>query len=407
MTPPLPNLREPQALLAHIQHTLSFYAPRAKDPSGGYFHCYADDGTVYDRRTRHLVSSTRFVFNTALAHRWFGAPLADVQHALDFVRTAHLQPSGEGYAWEIDWHEGKATVRDGTNHCYGLAFVLLAHAHAADVGVPGAAQGIADTFELMERRFWLPEHGLYADEATPDWQVGSYRGQNANMHSCEAMLAAHAATGEARYLDRALLLAEGIARKQAAKAEGLVWEHYRQDWSPDWDYNRHDKTNIFRPWGYQTGHLTEWAKLLMQLDRRLGSAAPDWLVPTACHFFDTAMRLGWDATHGGLVYGFGPDEQVCDGDKYFWVQAESLAAAAWLAVRTGEPRYWDAYDRLWAYAWQHFIDHERGAWWRQLHPDNRKVDTKKSPPGKTDYHTMGACQDVLGALKVQPNKETR
>ena len=235
---------------------------------------------------------------------------------------AHRAPaaSGEGYAWEIDWHEGKATVRDGTNHCYGLAFVLLAHAHAADVGVPGAAQGIADTFELMERRFWLPEHGLYADEADARLAGRFLPRQNANMHSC-----GHA--GRPRCHGRGPLparplLAEGIARKQAAKAEGLVWEHYRQDWSPDWDYNRHDKTNIFRPGGYQTGHLTEWAKLLMQLDRRLGSAAPDWLVPTACHFFDTAMRLGWDATHGGLVHGFGPDEQVCDGDKYFWVQAE-------------------------------------------------------------------------------------
>ena len=77
------------------------------------------------------------------------------------------------------------------------------------------------------------------------------------MHSCEAMLAAHAATARPATLTAPCLLAEGIARKQAAKAEGLVWEHYRQDWSPDWDYNRHDKTNIFRPWGYQTGHLTE------------------------------------------------------------------------------------------------------------------------------------------------------
>ena len=69
----------------------------------------------------------------------------------------------------------KATVRDGTNHCYGLALCCWPTPTRADVGVPGAAQGIADTFELMERRFWLPEHGLYADEATPDWQVGSYR----------------------------------------------------------------------------------------------------------------------------------------------------------------------------------------------------------------------------------------
>ncbi|POA58939.1 N-acylglucosamine 2-epimerase, partial [Pseudomonas sp. GW460-R15] len=108
-----------------------------------------------------------------------------------------------------------------------------------------------------------PQHQLYADEATPSWQVGPYRGQNANMHACEAMLAAYDATREPFYLQRARTLAESITGRQAALADGLVWEHYREDWSVDWDYNRGDKTNIFRPWGFQTGHLTEWAKLLL------------------------------------------------------------------------------------------------------------------------------------------------
>jgi len=27
------------------------------------------------------------------------------------------------------------------------------------------------------------------------------------------------------------------------------------------------KANLFRPWGYQPGHFTEWAKLLLQLER--------------------------------------------------------------------------------------------------------------------------------------------
>lgn len=398
------DFRSPGFLRAHMRRTLDFYAPRAIDPSGGCFHFFKDDGTVYDRRTRHLVSSTRFVFNHALAWRWFGEPVQPVAHALTFVRGAHAQPQG-GYAWQLDWHAGRATVTDGTQHCYGLAFVLLAHAHAAEAGVPGAQEGIVETFDLMERRFWLPEHGLYADEATPDWRLGPYRGQNANMHACEAMLAAHAATGKLRYLTRALTLADGIARRQAALADGLVWEHYHADWSPDWDYNRHDRTNIFRPWGFQTGHLTEWAKLLLMLERRLGAAAPDWLLPTARRFFDTAVRRGWDNVHGGLVYGFAPDGGVCDADKYFWVQAESLAAAAWLAVRTGETAYWHWYDRLWAYAWRHFVDHAHGAWYRILGPDNRKLGDEKSPAGKTDYHTMGACQDVLAALRVTP--ETR
>jgi mannose/cellobiose epimerase-like protein (N-acyl-D-glucosamine 2-epimerase family) len=110
------------------------------------------------------------------------------------------------------------------------------------------------------------------------------------------------------------------------------------------------------------------------------------------------MLRGWDPINDGLVYGFGPDGTVCDGDKYFWVQAESFAAAALLAVRTGDDAYWNWYDRIWAYSWEHFVDHRHGAWYRILTPDNRKLSDEKSPAGKTDYHTMGACYDVLRAL---------
>ena len=151
---------------------------------------------------------------------------------------------------------------------YGLAFVLLAHAHALMAGVEEARAGLDATFALMERHFWEPANGLYADEATPEWQLSAYRGQNANMHACEANLAAFDATQEARYLDRAALLAEHVTVRQAALADGLVWEHYRADWCVDWDYNKDDKSNIFRPWGFQPGHLTEWTKLLLQLHER-------------------------------------------------------------------------------------------------------------------------------------------
>jgi mannose/cellobiose epimerase-like protein (N-acyl-D-glucosamine 2-epimerase family) len=404
----MPDFRSPEFLLGHIRQTLAFYDGRCVDPSGGFFHFFKDDGTVYDRRTRHLVSSTRFIFNHAMAWRRFAIPGYQdrVRHGLAFLQRAHARPGGAGhggYVWQLDWHEGRATVQDGTNHCYGLAFVLLAHAHALMAGIDEARAGLDASFALMEERFWEPANGLYADEATPDWTLSPYRGQNANMHACEANLAAFEATHDRKHLQRALTLAESVTGRLAALADGLVWEHYRVQpngtWGVDWDYNRHDKSNIFRPWGFQTGHLTEWAKLLMQLERALpADERPAWIVPRARHFFDTAMVRGWDAGHGGLVYGFGPDGVVCDADKYFWVQAESFAAAALLALRTGDERYWQWYERIWAYVWQHFVDHEHGAWYRILAPDNAKLSDEKSPAGKTDYHTMGACYDVLRGL---------
>jgi mannose/cellobiose epimerase-like protein (N-acyl-D-glucosamine 2-epimerase family) len=395
---PAPDFRSPGFLHAHIRHSMGFYHPRAIDPSGGMFHFLRDNGDIYDRHSRHLVSSTRFVYSYAMAVRLDGgdAYRQGLKHAFDFLRLAHFNTETGGYAWMLDWRDGAKQVLDATNHAYGLAFVLLAHAHAFMAGLVEAKAGIGETFDLLEQRFWDPTHGLYADEADAHWKLSSYRGQNANMHLCEALLAAFDATGEARYLDRADLLAEHITSRQAALAGGLVWEHYTANWQVDWNYNRDDKTNIFRPWGFQPGHLTEWAKLLLLLDERQPRAGR---LERARHFFDTAMARSWDTQHGGLFYGFAPDGSVCDSDKYFWVQAETLAAAARLAVVLKDPAYWDAYDRIWSYAWTHFVDHEHGAWWRILRADNRKISNEKSPAGKVDYHTMGACYDVLDALK--------
>ena len=418
---PLPDFRSPAFLRAHIADTMSFYEGRCVDPSGGLFQFFKDDGSVYDRRTRHLVSSTRYVFTQAMGWRHFDRPewQANARHALAFVNGAHAQPQG-GFAWVLDWHQGRATVTDGTNHCYGLAFVLLAHAHALMAGQADAAEGLEACWQLMEQRFWQPAHSLYADEATPDWVVGPYRGQNANMHACEAMMAAYRATQDRKYLDRAVALAEAVTAKLAAKSAdlagvipecaSLVWEHFQQDWSIDPDYNRDDRTNIFRPWGFQTGHQTEWTKLLLQLDRLCAGAgvapAPARLA-RARALFDAAMRFGWDTAHGGLVYGFKPDGTLYDDGKYHWVQAESMAAAAWLAIALEQSgaaaedvaHYWGWYDRIWAYAWANFVDHQYGAWYRVLAADNSKVTDEKSPAGKVDYHDMGACYDVLAALR--------
>ena len=80
------------------------------------------------------------------------------------------------------------------------------------------------------------------------------------------------------------------------------------------------------------------------------------------------------------------------------MQAESLAAAALLAKRTGDEKCWQWYQRIWDYSWRHFVDHEHGAWYRILTRDNRKHSDEKSPAGKTDYHTMGACYEVLNTI---------
>ena len=98
-----PDFRSRDFLLGHIQHTMSFYHPRAIDPRGGFYHFFKEDGTIYDAVTRQLVSSTRFLFTYSMAYQHFREPgyLEGVKHGADFLRNVHRNPTTAGYAWTL------------------------------------------------------------------------------------------------------------------------------------------------------------------------------------------------------------------------------------------------------------------------------------------------------------------
>jgi len=388
------NFYDQTFLLKHCQDIMDFYDPNVIDPNGGYHQNYKDDGTVFAPGFKQLVSSTRIIVNYATAARVLNRPeYIDVaKHGLAFLENEHWCEEAGGYAWTIQDNQ----PQDMTQQAYGYAFVLLAYAACKKAGIIDNNVSLDKVYEQLEERFWLPEHGLYADEISAEGVLSDYRGQNSNMHMCEAMLAAYEASNDKKFLQRATTLAENIAFKQAALTDNLIWEHYTTDFQPDWEYNKHDPKNLYRPWGFQPGHQTEWSKLLLTLHKH--SADPKW-IQQAKQLFERAYAQSWDIQHGGLIYGFAPDGECCDDDKYFWVQAESFAAASMLYEVTGEQQFLDAYQALWQYSWQHMVDHKYGAWFRVLHRDNSKYSDEKSAAGaKCDYHTLGACFEVLKTL---------
>jgi len=388
------NYYEPEFLLSHVKSILKFYDDKVVDPSGGFYHNYLDDGTLFDSEFRQLVSSTRIVVNYAMAGMVFERQdyLDIARHGLDYVEQVHWQEDQQAYAWTLSNHQSQ----DMTQQAYGYAFVLLAYAAARKAGIIENDAPLLRTYEMLEQRFWLPEHELYADEISADGQLSDYRGQNSNMHLCEAMIAAYEASGNQLFLSRATTIAHNIVQRQAAMTDNLVWEHFTTEFTPDWDYNKDDPKNLYRPWGFQPGHQTEWSKLLLMLNRH---APQPWLVEKAAMLFDRAYSVAWDQQYGGLIYGFDQQGNCCDDDKYFWVHAESFAAAAMLYDVTADEKYLAQYQELWQYSWDHFVDHQHGAWFRVLRRDNSKYSNQKSCAGaKCDYHTLGACFETLRVL---------
>lgn len=385
------NFYDTDFLIGHMRKILGFYDPIAIDPTGGFYQNYYDNGDHFSPEFRQLVSSTRMIYNYAMASQFFGREeyRKNALHGLDYLERIHWREDEKRYAWTIRNH----LPEDMTQQAYGYAFVLLAYAACRKAGLIDSNKPLLAVYDQLEKLFWQPEYELYADEVSARGQLSSYRGQNSNMHLCEAMIAAYEASGEPRFLDRAKTLAYNIAVRQADLTDGLIWEHFTPEFDIDWEYNKDDPKNLYRPWGFQPGHQTEWTKLLLMLHRH---APEDWQIERARKLFDRAWDTAWDKEHGGLVYGFDPEGNWCDDDKYFWVQAESFAAAALLHQATGEEKYLARYNELWQYSWDHFVDHEYGAWFRVLYRDNRKVSNEKSAAGaKCDYHTFGACLEVL------------
>jgi mannose/cellobiose epimerase-like protein (N-acyl-D-glucosamine 2-epimerase family) len=112
----------------------------------------------------------------------------------------------------------QARCTDADNHCYGLAFVLLAYAHALMAGVEEARGWITRPGELMEQRFWEEGTACMPTRPAPTGSVlDPYRGQNANMHACEALLAAFAPRGTSPTCTAPETAGPNITQRQAAR----------------------------------------------------------------------------------------------------------------------------------------------------------------------------------------------
>ena len=372
----------------------------ARDPAGGFFTLDAAGRPRDPGAPRAIHDTTRMVHSFALAELC-GRPGAGalVDHGLAFLRDAHRDPDHGGYAARAaagGTRSGGArsgAVRSGRKMAYGHAFVLLAASSALVAGHGDARALLDDVAEVLDTRFWEDGPGAMAEEFEPDWTpVPGYRGQNANMHMVEALMAAFEATGEGLFLDRALRIAELIVDRTARAHGWRLAEHFDEGWRVDRDY---DGDPMFRPGGLTPGHGLEWARLLVQLHALAGPGRAGWAPDAARGLFDRALSHGWDRARGGLVYTVGWDDAPRVADRYWWPVCEGIGAAHALGAGRApglqaHPEAEGWYRRMWDFAALTLVDRANGGWHPQI--DARGLPAEDPFFGKPDiYHALQAC----------------
>lgn len=385
-------------LIDEANRLMDFYQAGITDPRGGFYDL-DDHGRPLptgwppaEAPKRSLFSTARMVHCLALGHL-MGRPGSDafVDHGMRALWEIHRDQQHGGYHWS----NGHTAPVDATKQAYGHAFVMLAASSAKAAGHPDADRLLDDVGTVVDEHFWDERHGVMREEFQEDWSpLGTYRGQNSNMHFTEALMAAAEVTGDTRYVDRATRITTLLIREKTATNQWRLPEHYHEDWSIDFDYDR----DVFRPYGSTPGHWLEWSRLLVQLweltDRR-----EEWMLSAARRLFEQGVHEGWDSDRGGFFFTVDWEGKPVDRDRYWWPCAEGIGAAAVLAATTAttataattaDGLYEAWYRRIWNFSERHLIDRQHGSWHHQL--DDR-LQPKTDPwYGKPDlYHSLQAC----------------
>lgn len=360
---------------------------RSLDPAGG-FHAQDYAGNPIADAPRELHATTRMVHSFALGHM-AGLPGADevIDHGMRAIWDLHRDTRHGGYVWSF---APGGAVQDDSKLAYGHAFVLLAASSAKLAGHPDADRLLADIREVIETRLWDHDRGRMTEEYARDWSpISTYRGMNANMHMSEALLAAHEATGEAEFLNRARGIFDFFIGEVGAANGWRLPEHYTQDWQVDAGY---EGNPMFRPKGATPGHSFELARLLLQawdLGGRADDKLPDW----AGRLYGRALADGWDSARGGIIYTVDVHGQPLRQNRYWWPVTEAIGAGAAMLKAGGnlggDAREHD-YHMFWWAASRLFIHHEAGGWFPEIDDQDRPDALQFA--GKPDiYHAIQAC----------------
>ena len=303
-----------------------FYEGASLDPAGGFF-TLDEAGAPMAAETERPLHQTSRMAHCAAIGVLLGRPGAYdlLDHAMDALWRRHRDPAHGGYYWSFD-ADGP---RERQKLAYGHGFVLLAGASALCAGHPDADRLVNDITEVLNARFWEARYGASAEEFGEDWApVSAYRGQNANMHLTEALMAAFEATGERRLSrqggeHRRPDPAPPLRERRLARARALP---RRLDGRSRISRLRHVppvRLHAGARAGMGAARLQLWA---------LGGRRLDWLPPAAARLFAQAVGQGWDEARGGLYYTLEYDGRPRVRDRIWWTICEGIGAAHFLGA---------------------------------------------------------------------------
>lgn len=383
---------------------LTGWFPRCVDPDGGFFATFDERWNHLDDDTRTSVFQARQTWTAATIARRRPDPRVDyagiARHGVAYLADVMWDAQHGGFHSRID-PATREPDPSAPKHAYYQSFGLYAAAAAYEATRDEAALKLAiATFEWLDARGHDPIDGGYVEQFEIDGTpvragpqgvsdlIGTPIGQrstNAHIHLLESFTELYDVWPDPTLRARLIELFE-LVRDRLPDAHGFLPPTFASGWRATGDASSY-------------GHDVEAIFLLGEAARALVREDEPATLSLGHRVWSHALAHGEDAAHGGFFNEGVAGAPARDRRKIWWVQAEAVQSALWMHAATGEACYFDAFQRLWAFARDRMIDGQHGGWFAEVSEDGAmRVDAKKGHIWKGAYHTGRALLNVARML---------
>ena len=385
------------------KNILPYWMGRVPNPDGGMYGRITGDDIVDSSAPIGNIMTARVLWTFASAYRLLkdsGDPASAKQYLEMAVMSRNLiinrfyDPEFGGTYWSLNPDQ---TPLDTKKQIYAIAFTIYGLAELNRATGDGKALEYAiKMFNSIEEHSFDAVRGGYFEAFTREWA------------EIEDMRLSDKDANESKTMNTHLHVLEAYTCLYRVWKNSLLEERLRGLISVFGQYiigsDGHLKLFFDNDWncGYDTvsyGHDIEASWLLHEAALVLGDdevlERVEALVPRI------AEAAGEGFSHeGGMIYEkHGPDGPA-DGDRHWWVQAETVVGYFNLWDHFGSQEGLEKALTCWEFIKGNLVDREKGEWFWSIREDgsvNREDD--KAGFWKCPYHNGRMCMEIIERLR--------
>ncbi|WP_028904402.1 MULTISPECIES: AGE family epimerase/isomerase [unclassified Prevotella] len=377
------------------ENILPFWMEKTIDPRGGFYGVVLNSGQPVERAPKGAVLNARIVWTFAKAYRQDSLlaykQMADRAAAYYISHFIDLQYGG--VYWMVDCN-GKPW--DTTKQTYACAFGIYGLAeHYRATGSTNSLEAAKQLYATLEEKVHDKGKQGYIESYKRDFtkapligvdgQAGASKTMNTHIHLLEAYTTLYQVWPDEGLKRNLIELIDILQTKLYAPQTHHLILYCNDDWQPIGETDSY-------------GHDIETSWLMCEAAAAIGDAALKKQVEQqAVDMARTALREGLNA-EGAMLYEKTP--KGMNKQLSWWPQCETIIGCVNAWQITGDETFLEAALNNWKYVKAHFVDDQKGGWFKSLTDDGRPADIPKVSEWNCPYHNSRLAFEL--AERLQP-----